>query len=478
MASVQLSHTVSIQLCPWNATNSVPFDRILEKWIGAEFSRPACEEILRGILDREGIPRGWFNPRAIRSGGLVASNSVLYARGTGRWLFRLEAPGLPVEPFGILIPKRVVRDVAATLHVSFQARTRKAHGSGLGAFITDFDRFCDSGETRPAWDDDGSPGIFRREHASLLVRSRKTSILVDPIYWFRALGHMQAVPLDRVPAKFDAVVVTHSHGDHWHVPSILHAVRGRDIPVIVPRVPRVNLLTPDRFADTLRGVGARVCSARWGSTVTVGDIEIDVLPFYGEQPTRDPPGPAQGLRSWGNCYRFNTPDFSAIILVDGGKDPMGDMSQVLRASASKRGPADVVLSCLRLFPSPFFGGLETYWAALPFSRLEQLYRTFRSGGLPSTTAGPAGVADACVAAQARFFLPYAHGFEGVGKSIRDVDWNLGGPSEDSMVAALKRELDARGGETRTVRWVAGDVARIKAGEMRIHASTPSPRAKT
>jgi hypothetical protein len=153
--------------------------------------------------------------------------------------------------------------------------------------------------------------------------------------------------------------------------------------------------------------------------------------------------------------------------VDSGVDPEGGMAEVLAESCRRRGPVDVVLCCQREFQSPFFGGLSHYWAALPWERLQSLYRELRQGGLQNTTAGIQGAVEACAAAQARYFLPYANGFEGVGRSITDIGWGAGEPTEASCNARMREELARQGLGTQVLEWCPGDVARVERGQVKI-----------
>ncbi|MEO8548768.1 MAG: MBL fold metallo-hydrolase [Kofleriaceae bacterium] len=305
-----------------------------------------------------------------------------------------------------------------------------------------------------------TPGIYRREHASLVIQSHTTRVLIDPIGWtsLRAEHNYAPPALDNV----DAIALTHSHGDHWHVPSLLISARRADIPVIVPVVPRPNFLCETDFVRDCALLGQTAHALAWHNALEVGDIKIEALPFYGEQPTRDAPGPASELRNWGNCYRVTTPQFSCILLVDGGTDPLGSIADACRASCERHGPVDAVLSCQREFGAPFFGG-SLDWPTLPYARLQELQRRAAAGTLPSSTAGTLGAAEAAIAAGARYFLPYANGFEGIGRPIRDIGWGRGEPSEADCNARMVVEFERRGAATRVVAWNPGEVAVIASG---------------
>jgi L-ascorbate metabolism protein UlaG (beta-lactamase superfamily) len=324
-----------------------------------------------------------------------------------------------------------------------------------------------TGAAVDTWPLSSRAGVYRREHASLLIRSRTTGILVDPISYQANLpyiGHSRAaIP----PELVQAIAITHQHADHWSLATILSVAPGPEIPVIVPRVAKTSLLAPENLEDSLTLVGQRVIAAAWYTTVRIGDIDVDILPFYGEQPTRDAPGAVDGVRNWGNCYRFRAPEFSTLLVVDGGIDPAGSMIDVAEESNRRHGPVDVVLACMREFASPFFGGLWHYWAPVPFGRLQELYVRHKEGTLPSTTAGARVLAHICRGASARYFLPYANGFEGIGAPVTDIGWGAGEPSERDAVASLRAELAVLGARTVALNWNPGDIGTIDHGVLTV-----------
>jgi L-ascorbate metabolism protein UlaG (beta-lactamase superfamily) len=463
-----LSPDVSVHFRPMFGSDGVPLREILRNLASVDFSRQRAVEIVRKSQDEHGLRRGIFDADSMARGGVPAGRDLLYPQRSTHWTFQLTSADKSVAPLAATVSSEHVGHFGRALRSSLRARTPEEHRHGLARLLPDFERFCVS-KIEPGldgWPAATQPGIYRREHASVVIRSATTSILVDPLCWIRR-GASREVPIDR-NERYDAVMITHGHGDHWHVASLLHHIDDDSSLIIAPHVPEASILAPDVFGSSLRSLGVRAETPEWGSILTVGDVVIEVLPFYGEQPTCDAPGPPINVRNWGNCYRFNTPQFSGVLLVDAGRDPMGDVCTPLRASVERFGPIDVVLSCLRTFDSPFFGGLETYWSTIPFEQLELLYQQLRAGTLSSTTAGPEGIAAACAAARARFFLPYAHGFQGIGTPIADVGWNRGDPSEDTMLARLRAALRrGKHADTQVIDWSPGDRAQIDSGGLTI-----------
>lgn len=136
-------------------------------------------------------------------------------------------------------------------------------------------------------------------------------------------------------------------------------------------MPRPSLLTDVDHRAVLASLDLEVLAPAWDSSIRIGDVEIDILPFYGEQPTRTLPLPHPDIRNWGNCYRFNLPGWSLALLVDSGVDAAGSMQDALRRSVERRGPIDVIMSCCMEFREGDNPGLPHYLLTVPFEHVSR-----------------------------------------------------------------------------------------------------------
>jgi L-ascorbate metabolism protein UlaG (beta-lactamase superfamily) len=452
-------HAVSVAFHPQRPLGALrACENALAILMDAGWEPRLCHERLSRYCEQRGLG-DLLDVNALETGGMLARDRLLCPTVSDAWSLVLREPR-PGTGAAVRIERAGVRPVAALLRLARRSGPPEVWPRICGDAGLRFANEC--AQPSPVPPLPPGPGIVRLAHASLLVRSRTTSLLLDPIGLER-FPSMETAPLDGL--ETDAVVITHGHGDHWHLPSVLHAAGERELPVICPRVPCVNLLTPLDFGRELALCGLDARTAAWGETIVVGDIEIDVLPFYGEQPTRDAPGPAPGLRNWGNCYRFNTPDYSAVVLADAGEDPLGSMEAAMADTVARRGPPTIVLACLRTFASPFFGGLASDWLTLPVYRLRELYQQHLQGRLPSTTAGPRGLARLCASADTLFFAPYANGYEGWRQPIHDIGWGEGEPSESEATGRFVAEGAAVGLRARALSWRCGDALVFRRGSL-------------
>lgn len=167
-------------------------------------------------------------------------------------------------------------------------------------------------------------------HNTTLVRDGGASVLVDP--YFRP---MSAIDLPTYPpmhardlGHVDAVCITHSHGDHFHLGSLL--TLPRDTAIFVPPTERESLFSTDCVTRLTQVGFTNVHALPWFSSRKVGALSVHALPFYGEQPTSGE-GVYPGFFNEGSTWVLRGPSTSAAFFADSGDDVRGRMSRRLRA---------------------------------------------------------------------------------------------------------------------------------------------------
>ncbi len=205
-----------------------------------------------------------------------------------------------------------------------------------------------------------TPGALFVGHNTVLLATESTRLLVDP--YFRPADVLDLPSYQPVQprdlGRVDAVLITHSHGDHFHLGSLLQLPRSTRI--FVPAVERESLFSTDCVLRLEQLGFTHVEPLRWGEERQVGDMHVRALPFHGEQAT-DGEGVYPGLFNEGNAWRVRTPKFSAAFYADAGHDVRGDM----RAVSREAGPVDVLFCGIRGFRlEPLFFGFTTLEAFL------------------------------------------------------------------------------------------------------------------
>ena len=296
------------------------------------------------------------------------------------------------------------------------------------------------------WPEIKSPAAYRLEHASLLIKTNESQVIIDPTgyspLWTSNYGNY---PNDIHIQNLDAILITHMHNDHWHLPSILRHITPGLTKVIVPNVPHKNYLTPEDPSETLRILGIEYIKAHWHQVIKIGDIVITVLPFYGEQPTRRREIDSQYIRNWGACYRIDGPNISALILSDSGIDPRGSMIDVVRESCRIYGKVNTIFSNFCSFPEAINEGVSEYLLTIPFEILHEIFTEQSHGEIRSSTLGVEGLSEICAVAGADFVVPYAHGFKGIGKNVDYPQYN-----------ELNWQLKERELKTKLINWNPGE----------------------
>jgi hypothetical protein len=239
-------------------------------------------------------------------------------------------------------------------------------------------------------------------HAMVRIGGDSGAALFDPFLlpWSEAYPR-DYQPLGAAELAPSFVCITHSHPDHFDIGSLFRF--GAEIPIYVPFVPRESILAIDMVAR-LREVGfSHVQALPWGDSVTLGDVVVEALPFYGEQPTTGDVLHAD-VRNFGNAYRVDSSSGRFALTVDCGADARGNTAQLASRSNAAKGSVDALFAGYRswaLYPIRYlFSSVARYLLFVP----EALW-TVRQKIMDDAN-------DALDAAErwgARFLVPYADG---------------------------------------------------------------------
>jgi L-ascorbate metabolism protein UlaG (beta-lactamase superfamily) len=201
-------------------------------------------------------------------------------------------------------------------------------------------------------------GLLFAGHNLVVIATDDHRVAIDPFLrpsvpadesGYRALTWRELGPID-------AVLITHSHPDHFAPGSLLQI--DPDTTIVVPRIERETILSVD-MARRLRELGFRhIVELGWHESHDVGPIRIDALPFLGEQPT-DGATLHPDIRNAGNTYLVRTASLSVALLADSGRDHLGSAADLAADARARFGPVDAVFCGYR--------GWRTYPAQLLFS---------------------------------------------------------------------------------------------------------------
>jgi L-ascorbate metabolism protein UlaG (beta-lactamase superfamily) len=180
-----------------------------------------------------------------------------------------------------------------------------------------------------------------------LLRGSRTTILIDPFLLPREDGFPTGYqPLTHGDFAPDAILITHSHQDHFHIDSLLRL--GKDTPVLVPEVPRESALSVD-MVYRLQELGfSHVRTLRWYDEAKIGDFRVIALPLYGEQPTTEAVLRPE-IRNLGNTYLIEGEGRRYALIADAGRDQLGDIRSLATTAFERYGPLDVLFGGYRSF---------------------------------------------------------------------------------------------------------------------------------
>ncbi|MGE0859478.1 MAG: MBL fold metallo-hydrolase [Gammaproteobacteria bacterium] len=213
------------------------------------------------------------------------------------------------------------------------APPRSAVPRALWEALCERDAFSDA---PPASESLPAPGMSMVGHATLRATDGQRQALFDPFLLPRA----SVYPADWQPASAaslgqpDAVFITHSHPDHFDPCSLLRF--GAEVPVFVPAVARESVLAIDMQRRLLELGFRQVHALAPGACRTVGELEIEALPFFGEQPTIEAVLHPE-VRNIGLTYAVRYRAERIAVLADSGADHTGDVRHMVSAARARRG---------------------------------------------------------------------------------------------------------------------------------------------
>jgi L-ascorbate metabolism protein UlaG (beta-lactamase superfamily) len=255
------------------------------------------------------------------------------------------------------------------------------------------------------------PSVTLLGHTSLLLRSERASVIVDPIVLARDDSVLTRELVQRIEPS--ALVCSHSHWDHFNVQTLL--LFDKSIPVFIPRVVRASAFNPP-MASVLRSLGysdIRELDA-WDSA-TIEDIEIVAAPFFGEQ---DEPGVEVDHFTYG----LRAPGLSVYGGVDCFRDTFGAMEDVLRRVRAEIRPDIAFLPISRMIYSYRTGGVNGFCERLDAKKLDESMQY---------TAGPEDAARWASILGPKWVVPYA-------------TFTFSGWATAALLSEFQRALDREG----------------------------------
>jgi L-ascorbate metabolism protein UlaG (beta-lactamase superfamily) len=303
------------------------------------------------------------------------------------------------RPTKIALPAALIADLASLLGDWQYRAARPRSGPARELWIA----FSDLGCFGPRRTPSKLSGVATFVgHATVLLSGPSTKILLDPFLLPREEQFPRGYqPLTHGDFAPDAILVTHSHQDHFHVDSLLRL--GKATLIVVPEVPRESALAVN-MVYRLNELGfSNVRSLRWHEETTIGDFRVIALPFYGEQPTTEEVLSPEA-RNVGNNYLIEGAGRRYAFITDAGRDHLGDVRSLATASFERYGSVDVL-----------FGGYRS-WSLYPLQYVsssvpQYLLFTPRSlwGARQQIMNDAHGLLDTAERWHARYVVPYANG---------------------------------------------------------------------
>lgn len=220
-------------------------------------------------------------------------------------------------------------------------------------------------------------------HSAVLLASPTTRVLVDPLLVVRDRPDFD--PTDILEEPIDAVLITHSHWDHFTLDGLLRIDRGAT--VLLPAHTHPDSIVNLDMARVCRELGfTHVVELHPWQRHQVGDIVLTAVPYFGEGFGPECP------RDW-MTFHAALGGRTVLGLVDACRDSFGDMDEVVPELRQRLGPVDVLFA-----PASGFSYPRSHYTRRPFQ--------FTSERDPFT-GGPEDVQRWAAQCEAGLVVPYA-----------------------------------------------------------------------
>ncbi len=200
-------------------------------------------------------------------------------------------------------------------------------------------------------------------HTSILLQTRTSAVVTDPLLRFSLHAPREAVDAARLP--LNAICLTHAHWDHCDIQSLL--LFDKATPVVIPRVHKPTIFNPP-MAPVLKLLGfTDIREVDPWDRLQLGDIEAIFVPFHGEQ---DEPDAVIDHYT----YVFKTEGLSLYGGVDSFRDTFGEMPAALARVREEHKPTVAFLPISRMVYSYRHGGVNGFCRYMDTSMLDRSFQ--------------------------------------------------------------------------------------------------------
>jgi L-ascorbate metabolism protein UlaG (beta-lactamase superfamily) len=224
-------------------------------------------------------------------------------------------------------------------------------------------------------------------HTSVLVQSRQTNIVCDPL--FRKFIGFPHAGLDVCRLPLGAIALSHAHWDHSDVATLL--LFDKRTPVLIPKVVSPTIFNPPMIPVLQRLGFTDIREVEHWTPVQIGDIEIIPVPFHGEQ---DEPGAEIDHYT----YVIRTNGWTMYGGVDAYRDTYGEMRADLERVRRDYQPTIAFLPVSRMMYAYATGGVNGYCRRVDTTLLKEKFQY---------TADPQTAVEWVRMLDAKVVVPYA-----------------------------------------------------------------------